>query len=631
MFTIIFYKYRIIVTFTKKQVTLYCMKEGTSLKSSIKERVKLLPLSPGVYRFLNKEGVIIYIGKAKNLRARVSQYFHTEESLSAKTRVMVSKIVDFQYTVVENEDDALLLENNLIKEFLPRYNVMLKDGKTYPWICIKNEEFPRVFITRRNIKDGSKYFGPYSAANQAHNLIELISALYYIRDCKLSLDNYNIERNRYRPCLKFHIGKCKAPCIGRYSQKEYDEQIEKITSLLKGESSALIRDFREKMLKASAELRFEDAHQYKEKIELISSHNSKSVIVNQNITNVDIFSLVFENSIAFGNYIRLVKGSIIQSLNIELKIPIEESRENIMTLFITEMHSKFGDNSGEIIVPFFPDAETLKKRCHIPLRGDKLTLLNLSSKNALMLKRERLKQEETLRPQEHQERVLESIKRDLNLSGLPSHIECFDNSNIQGKFAVAACVVFKNGIPSKKDYRHFNIKRVVGANDFATMKEVVNRRYSRTISEGGELPQLVIVDGGRGQLNFAWEALRELGLHESIKIIGIAKRLEELIVPGDPHPLFLDKNSVTLRVIMHLRDEAHRFGITHHRNKRSKEQIVSELRQIKGIGEKSEQKLLALFKSLAGIKRASYKEICDTIGAKAADSLFEYFGRASAR
>jgi len=607
------------------------MIEGISLKTALKERVKLLPASSGVYRFLNKEGVIIYIGKAKNLRARVSQYFHTYESLSTKTRVMVSKISDFQHTVVENEDDALLLENNLIKEFLPRYNVMLKDGKSYPWICIKNEEFPRVCITRRNIKDGSKYFGPYSAANQAHNLVELISALYYIRDCKLSLDKFHIEQNRYRPCLKFHIGKCKAPCVGRFSQKEYDEQIEKISSLLKGESSALIRDFRERMLKASSELRFEDAHHYKEKIDLISSHNSKSVIVNQNITNVDVFSLVFESSVAFGNYIRIVKGSIIQSLNIEFKIPIEESPETVMTLFITEMHTKLGDTFGEIIVPFYPDAETLKKRSHIPLRGDKLTLLNLSSKNSLMLKRERLKQEETLRPEEHQNRVMESIKKDLNLSEYPSHIECFDNSNIQGKYAVAACVVFKNGVPSKKEYRHFNIKRVVGANDFVTMKEVVNRRYSRSISEGGELPQLIIVDGGRGQVNFAWEALRELGLHESIKIIGIAKRLEELIVPGDPFPLFLDKNSLTLRVIMHLRDEAHRFGVAHHRNKRSKDQIVSQLRQIKGIGEKSEQKLLAKYKSLAGIKKASYNDICNIVGTRSADALFEYFERAGAR
>ncbi len=596
-------------------------------KLSLKERVKLLPSQPGVYRFINKDGVIIYIGKAKNLRNRVSQYFHSPDSLSAKTRVMVSKIADFEHTVVESEEDALLLENNLIKEFLPRYNVMLKDDKTYPWICIKNEPFPRVFITRKKSKDGSGYYGPYSGGYQAHNLIELISSLYYIRDCKLDLSRSSIEGKSYRPCLKYHIGRCLAPCVGRMSEEEYGNQIIKITSILKGDSNGLIREFREKMQLAVADLRFEDAQIYKEKMDLLANHNSKSVIVSQNITNVDVFSLVFENNLAFGNYLRIINGSIVQSLNLELKMPIEESPGTLLSLFITDTYSKHGDSSGEIIVPFLPDAESLSKRSHIPKRGDKLTLLNLSLKNSLLLKRERIKQEQALRPEEHYSRILESISKDLSMTVHPSHIECFDNSNIQGKYAVAACVVFKNGVPSKKDYRHFNIKRVVGANDFATMKEVVNRRYSRILAEKGDLPQLIIVDGGRGQLNFAWEALKELGLESEIKVIGIAKRLEELIIPGDPHPLFLDKNSVTLRVIMHLRDEAHRFGIAHHRNKRSKGQIESELNRIPGIGEKSREKLLKNFRSVTAVKRASFEELEKIIGKKGAGSILDYFGR----
>ncbi|MHC1779934.1 MAG: excinuclease ABC subunit UvrC [Bacteroidales bacterium] len=605
--------------------------EASLPELTLKERIKLLPSQPGVYRFLNKDGVIIYIGKAKNLKNRVSQYFHSPETLSAKTRVMVSKIVTLEHTVVESEEDALLLENNLIKEYQPRYNVMLKDGKTYPWICIKNETFPRVYITRKKPKDGSTYFGPYSAANQAHSLIELISNLFYIRDCKLDLSRSAIENKRYRPCLKFHIGKCKAPCVGKISESEYNSQIDKITAILRGDSSMLVREFREKMQNAASELKFEEAQVYKDKMELLANHNSKSVIVSQSITNVDVFSLVFENNLAFGNYIRIINGGIIQSSNMELKMPIEESEESILSLFITDTYAKFGDASGEIIVPFLPDAEHLSKRSLIPKRGDKFTLLNLSLKNAIYLKRERIKQEQTLRPEEHYGRVLDSMRKELSMKALPSHIECFDNSNIQGKYAVAACVVFKNGVPSKNDYRHFNIKRVVGANDFATMKEVINRRYSRLLAENGELPQLIVVDGGRGQLNFAWEALRELGLESEIKIIGIAKRLEELIIPGDPHPLFLDKNSVTLRVIMHLRDEAHRFGITHHRNKRSKGQIDSELRSISGLGTKSEEKLLKSFRSVAAIKRASFEDLEKVAGKRVAVAIVEHFGRASTR
>ncbi len=595
---------------------------------SLRERIRLIPSQPGVYRFLNKEGVVIYIGKAKNLRSRISQYFQSGESPSPRTRVMVSKIAGLEHTVVENEEDALLLENNLIKEYMPRYNVMLKDGKSYPWICVKKSEpFPRVFITRRKIKDGSLYFGPYSMVNQAHNLIELISNLYYLRDCKLDLSPDKIKSSNYRPCLKYHIGKCKAPCIGKISEEEYNSQIEKIISILKGDTSSLIKDFREEMNRASVKLKFEEAQSYKEKLDLLENYNSKSVIVNQNITNVDIFSLVFDSNMAFGNYIRIVKGSIVQSLNREMKLGIEESRENLLSLFITDTYSNSGDNKGEIIVPFMPDLSYLKNRTYIPKRGDKLTLLNLSLKNALTLKREWLKQEEVLRPEEHISKKLEMVSKDLGMDRLPFHIECFDNSNIQGKYAVAACVVFKNGKPSKQDYRHFNIKRVVGANDFASMKEVISRRYHRIISEKGEIPQLVVVDGGRGQLNFAYEALKELGLESQIKLIGIAKRLEELIIPGDPVPLFLDKNSATLKLIMQMRDEAHRFGITHHRSKRSKGQIESELRTIPGIGSKSEEKLLKVFKSVAAIKKASQDELTKVVGPKCGAAIKSHFGK----
>jgi excinuclease ABC subunit C len=596
------------------------------VRSNLKELVRLLPSLPGVYRFYNKEGTVIYIGKAKNLRNRVSQYFHSKESLSRKTRVMVDKIADLQHTVVGSEEDALLLENNLIKEYQPRYNIMLKDGKTYPWICIKKEPFPRVFTTRRITKDGSLYFGPYSSAMQANNLIELVHSLYYLRDCKLSLTKESISAKKFRPCLKYHIGKCKAPCIGLITNTEYDKQIEQITSLLKGDSSYLIKEFKEKMQTAALHLKYEEAHQFKEKLELLQNHYSKSVVVNQNISNIEVFSLIHDQTGSFGNYFRIVKGSIVHSLNLEFKVPIEEATESVMSRFIAEMHDKFGDTSGEFLVSHIPDSGALIKRSHIPQRGDKHYLLQLSKKNTLLFKRERLKQEEALRPVEYSERLLETIKKDLQMNELPSHIECFDNSNIQGKFAVAACVVFKNGKPSKKDYRHFNIKTVIGANDFASMKEVVNRRYSRMLSENSSLPQLIVIDGGKGQLNFAYEALQELGLQNSIKIIGIAKRLEELVIPGDPHPLFLDKNSPTLKVIMQLRDEAHRFGITHHRKKRSKQQTESQLRKIPGVGEKSEQKLLSKFGSLKRVREASLEELCKIVSKKTASAIIAHFG-----
>ena len=594
-------------------------------REDLKDSVKILPQLPGVYRFLNKDGTIIYVGKAKNLRSRVSQYFQAPEGLTPKTRVMVSRIASFEHTIVGSESEALLLENTLIKKYQPRYNVMLKDGKTYPWICIKKEPFPRVFLTRKLLKDGSLYYGPYSNVSHAYNLLDIIDALFKIRNCKLSLTPENIKSKNFRPCLRFHIGKCKAPCVSQQNEEEYNSQIERIKLILKGETAALAGEIREEMHLASSELRFEEAQEAKIRLETLNRHYSKSLVVSQSLTNIDIFSLVFENSAAFGNWMRVVNGSVIQSMNVEMKLPIDEVRENVLSRFIISIGERFSPLSEEIITEYPPEGDFTPSRIHIPKRGDKLSLLELSLKNARIFKLEKIKQEQILRPDEQRERVLESIKTDLNLTDTPIHIECFDNSNIQGKYAVSACVVFKDGVPSKKDYRHFNVKRVVGANDFATMKEVVNRRYSRMVEEESSLPQLVVIDGGRGQVNAAYEAMEELGLEKRIKLVGIAKRLEELIVPGDPHPLFLDKNSSTLRVLMQLRDEAHRFGITHHRKKRSKGQIESELAEIKGIGEKSIQKLLAHFKSIQAIRSSSLEEIQRVAGARVANILHHYF------
>ena len=599
-------------------------------RDHLKESAKLLPLLPGVYRFLNKDESVIYVGKAKNLRNRVSQYFQSNENLSPKTRVMVAKIESIEHTVVESESEALLLENTLIKRYQPRYNVMLKDSKTYPWICIKKEPYPRVFITRRLLKDGSYFFGPYSNVSHAYSLIDIVDNLFKIRNCKLSLTQENIKLKKFRPCLRFHIGKCKAPCVGFQSEESYNLQIEKIKLILKGETSLLAEEIKEEMKIASSQLRFEDAQEAKERLETLNRHYSKSLVVSQSITDVDVFTLVFENNMAFGNWLRVVKGSIIQSLNVELKLPIDENREVVLARFIITIGERFAPLSDEIITEYIPEGDFSPSKIHIPRRGEKLNLLELSIKNARIFKIEKIKQEQILRPDEHRDRVLETIKKDLNLVDTPSHIECFDNSNIQGKYAVSACVVFKNATPSKRDYRHFNVKRVVGADDFGTMKEVINRRYSRIVEEGNSLPQLIVIDGGRGQVNAAYEALEELGLEKKIRLVGIAKRLEELITPGDPHPLFLDKNSSTLIVMMQLRDEAHRFGITHHRKRRSKGQIESELSEIKGIGEKSLQKLLTHFKSLLNLRSAPTEEIRKVAGARIANILKEYFDSESA-
>ena len=594
----------------------------------------MLPHSPGVYRFLDSSGTVIYVGKAKDLKARVSQYFRPN-GLNRKTQVMVSKIADIHHTVVGSEADAFLLENNLIKQYQPRYNILLKDGKTYPWICLRNEKFPRVTVTRRFVKDGSRYFGPYSSAMHAHNLLALISTLYRLRTCNMPITDEGIAKGKYKVCLDYHLGKCAGPCVGRMSEAEYGAQIEAIVQILKGNSWSLIKEFERRMKERAAVLDFEEAQQWKEKMELLERHYAKSLIVNSKGINVDVFYVIMEGQDAFGSFLRVHDGGIVQSMNLELKLRIEEDGPAVLGSFISGIYEKLEEYEGqddghpsEIVVPFLPDMPDALPGVTftVPEKGDRLALLELGRKNAAAIKFERLKHEEFVNPEEHSQRIVENLRKDLGMDVPPVHIECFDNSNIQGTNPVASCVVFRDGAPSKRDYRHFNIKTVVGANDFASMKEVVNRRYSRLLAEGQELPQLIVIDGGRGQVNAAYEALSELGLIGKVKLIGLAKRLEEVIVPGDPYPHFIDRNSTSLKVLMHIRDEAHRFGITHHRNRRSASSLVSELDNIPGVGAVSREKLVTKYKTLSRIKSAPYREIVNVIGKRSADSLFSWFG-----
>ena len=602
-----------------------------------KEIINILPHLPGVYRFYNSEGKIIYVGKAKNLKSRVSSYFAQPDTLNAKTQVLVSKIADVKYTVVNSEQDALLLENNLIKQYQPRYNILLKDSKTYPWIVIKNEPFPRIQTTRRVVKDGSSYFGPYSSASYAHSLVEMMHNLFKLRTCNLRLTPSAVSKGKFRECLNRHLGKCSAPCISKISEAEYIKDIEYIRSILKGNVAPLVKEFKAKMLKASSELRFEEAQSFKERLELLNAHYNKSLIVQPTLSNIDIFSIVFRESQAFGNYMRVSNGAIIQVLNLEIKNASEEEREKVLAQFMVKVYDILSEVNSqpnkEIIIPFLGDSSIIhsaypsirEEDMHIPQRGDKLALLQLSTRNAREYMMQTIKQEELKNPSEKKSISVKMLREDLHLAEYPMHIECFDNSNIQGTNPVASCVVFKNGKPSKKDYRKFNIKTVVGANDFASMYEVVTRRYSRLLDEGQPLPQLIVVDGGRGQLDFAYQALTDLGLAESIPIIGIAKRLEELIKPGDPNPLFLDKNSPSLKLIMQLRDEAHRFGITFHRSLRSKGQIHSQLDDIKGIGPVAKEKLLKEFKSVKRIAQESEENLAKVVGAAKASIVHKHF------
>ena len=593
---------------------------------TVREKIALFPHSTGVYRYYDAEGKVIYVGKAKDLHKRVAQYFVPPERLNTKTRILVSKIADAQFSVVDSEADALLLENNLIKQYKPKYNILLKDSKTYPWICVTGEDFPRVFITRRIEKGkGNRYFGPYSSVMHARGLIEFFDEMWALRTCNLKITSEAILRGKYRPCLKFHIGKCKAPCVGKISKEEYDSGIEEIVRILSGRGQEVIRHYKALMADAAERLAFEEAQEYKDKLHNLEKHYAKSIITQAADVDADVFSMVFDSGEAFGNFLRVRSGAIVQSLNLGFKSQIEESQEAVLSTFIGEIEDKFGTLSKEVIVPFMPDVEIPGVEFRIPQRGDKLSLLELSAKNAKEFHFNSLKEKEHTDPDAWRMSVMEELKKALGMSVLPRHMECFDNSNIQGTNPVASCVVFRDAEPSKKDYRRFKIKTVVGANDYASMKEVVNRRYSRLLAEApDDIPELIVIDGGKGQLEFAHQALAELGILDRVTVIGLAKRLEEVIRVGDPYPLFIDRNSQALKVLQRIRDEAHRFGITFHRNIRSKAAIQSALREIKGVGEKTEQRLLLHYGSVARIAAAPLEELSALVGAELAVKIHNY-------
>lgn len=581
---------------------------------TVREKIALFPHSPGVYRYYNSEGIVIYVGKAKDLHKRVAQYFVSPDRLNAKTRILVSKIADAQYSVVDSEADALLLENNLIKQYKPKYNILLKDSKTYPWICVTSDEFPKIYLTRRIVR-GNRYFGPYSSVIHARNLLEFISENYKIRSCNNKITSDGVLRGKFRPCLDFHISRCAGCCIGKISVKEYNAEIEEIVSLLKGGANEVIQHYRHLMTQAADNLEFEQAQVYKQKVDSLQQHYSKSVITSASDTNVDVFSLVTDANESYGNFMRVRGGAIIQSLNLGFKMNIEEEPEAVLSEFIAEIESKFGKISGEVIVPFMPDVEMEGVSFKIPVKGDKLAILTLSTKNAKEFQFNSIRQKEHTDPDQYKSMVMEELRKALGMDVLPRHIECFDNSNIQGTNPVASCVVFRDGVPSKKDYRKFKIKTVIGANDYASMKEVVNRRYSRMLREDpDDLPQLIVIDGGKGQLDFAFQALAELGLTEKLTVVGLAKRLEEVIRVGDPYPLFIDRNSSALKVLQQIRDEAHRFGITFHRSLRSKSQIESALTRIKGVGEQTEKRLLIHYGSVPRIASVPVEDLAAFLG-----------------
>ena len=592
----------------------------------VREKIALFPHSPGVYRYYDAEGKVIYVGKAKDLHKRVAQYFVPPERLNTKTRILVSKIADAQFSVVDSEADALLLENNLIKQYKPKYNILLKDSKTYPWICVTGEEFPRVFITRRLARSaGSRYFGPYSSVMHARNLVDFFREMYPLRSCTLKITSEAVLRHKFRPCLDFHIGRCAAPCIGKISQDEYRRNIEEIVHILSGRGGDVIRHYRSLMNEAAEALDFESADAWKQKMQSLERHYAKSVITSAADTDADVFTLDFDAGEAFGNFLRVRGGAIVQSLNLGFRSQIEETPETVLSTFIAEIEAKFGELSKEVIVPFLPDVEIDGVNFRVPARGDKLSLLELSAKNAKEFHFHSIKQREHTDPDAFRLSVMEELRKALGMKELPRHMECFDNSNIQGTNPVASCVVFRNAEPSKKDYRRFKIKTVIGANDFASMKEVVNRRYSRMLAEApDDLPQLVVIDGGKGQLDAAYQALAELGLTERLTVVGLAKRLEEVIRVGDPYPLFIDRNSQALKVLQHIRDEAHRFGITFHRNLRSKAAIQSALREISGVGPKTEQRLLLRYGSVARIAAAPLEELSALVGADLAVAIHNY-------
>jgi len=596
-----------------------------SYPEHILETLKSLPPDPGVYQFLDSKEEIIYIGKAKNLKKRVSSYFQKKNYDSYKSKVLVGKIKNIKHIVVDTESDALLLENNLIKKYLPRYNVLLKDDKTFPWICIKNEPFPRIFSTRNVINDGSKYFGPYTSGLMVKTLLNLIRQLYKLRTCSHFLSPENIKNKKYKLCLEYHIENCKGACEGLQLEEDYEKAIIQIKEILKGNLGEVISFLKKEMKKYSEEFKFEDAERIKQKVEILDKFQSKSTIVNPSINNVDVFSIVDEDKYAIVNYLKITKGSVVQAHTIELQKRLKESTRELLRFAITDLQKRVHSNSIHLILPLDLSEELPGYKIIVPQKGDKKKLLELSKRNAILYKLEKQKRARENSKAKPSDRILEKLKDDLRLKNQPVHIECFDNSNLQGSNPVAACVVFKNGRPAKRDYRHYNIKTVSGPDDFASMEEVVLRRYKRLLDEKSSIPQLIIVDGGKGQLSAALKSLDALSLRHKVAIIGIAKRLEEIYFPEDPVPLYIDKNSESLRLIQFLRNEAHRFGIEFHRLKRSNSMITSELSNIQGVGQLSVNKLFKHFKSIEIIQKSTEEEISKILDKGKAKKIVAYF------
>jgi excinuclease ABC subunit C len=591
----------------------------------IRTLLRTLPDSPGVYQYYDRQGVILYVGKARNLKKRVSSYFNKESGQSGKVMVMVRKIADIRTIVVDTEYDALLLENTLIKKFQPRYNIMLKDDKTYPWICIRNEDFPRIYPTRTIEKDGSLYFGPYASVRTMNNLLELIRKIYPIRTCHYNLSPEAIARGKYRVCLEFQIGNCLGPCEGRQTAADYQVSVDQIVQIIKGNISTISQHFHKEMMEAAAHYKFEEAQEIKEKLELLEKFQSRSVVVNPSIQAADVFTIIDDEQSAWVNFTKVKNGAIIQAQTVEMRKKLDENPAEMLMLAIAEFRERGLSDHNEILLPMDPGISIPGVSIQVPQKGDKKKLIDLSLRNAMYFKAEKEKQRELADPERHSNRIMEKMKSDLRLQEWPETIECIDNSNIQGDHAVAALVVFKKGKPAKSEYRHFNIKTVTGPDDFASMQEVITRRYTRIIEEGKPLPQLLIVDGGKGQLSSAVECLKRIGIYGKMGVIGIAKKLEEIYYPGDSLPMYLDKKSETLRVIQHLRDEAHRFGITHHRKKREKHLIRTELTEIKGIGEVAAQRLLSKIGSVKLIKESSLEQITEVLGKSKALLVFQYF------
>jgi len=599
------------------------------MDETLKDKINNLPNKPGVYQFFDREDKIIYVGKAKSLKKRVLSYFNKKNYENYRLKLLVNKIQDLKYIIVESESDALLLENNLIKKYQPKYNVQLKDDKTFPWICIKNEPFPRVFTTRNPVRDGSQYFGPYTSTNMVRILLDLIRKLYPLRTCNYNLSDANIRNKKFRPCLEYHIGNCKAPCIGNQTKEDYNESIDNIKRILKGDLQEVINYLHNLMLEFSKQYNFEEAQVLKEKISLLEKYKSRSTVVSTTIHNVDVFSYIDDGKSLLVNYLRVVSGRIIQSHTIDVKKKLEESPEEILPIAMINIREKMKSDSKEIITPLDVDFPFEGIKVHIPKRGDKKKLLDLSERNLKYYHLEKQRRNEQLKRKFEKKDVLEELQKNLHMDKLPTHIECFDNSNIQGTYPVAACVVFKNGKPSKSEYRHYNIQSVQCSDDYASMEEVVHRRYKRLLHEGEEIPQLVIIDGGKGQLSSAMKSLHYLGLRDEIAVIGIAKKLEEIYFPNDSAPLYLDKNSSSLHLIQQLRDEAHRFGVKFHRKKRSQNLTETALEKIPGIGARTAQNLLQEFKSVERVKKQNLEQLTQVVGKAKARIVYDYFHESS--